>query len=291
VENTLEQDLFEMNLTNLGKAIENTMPMTKNVARSTGRFISSYISWAIENGLRSSNINPLKSVDAEWYDKFVGKNKIHYSYDEFFQLLEELQNGQDQAFLALIWSGAMGEGFGELRELKFEDVNWDNNTVYLKDREYHVSVCEKTMSYLDKAYKQITYYQYNMKTKEFTEKELIPSDFVFKNVRSPRVQDAQPVGINVFYNRLHAIRDYLELDLITPNAIRQSGMIYSILKEAEKNNMIIKYDQFAVVGEKYNFSKITNEQYEYYNTNLMKDYISIENIKELYGVDVEITKK
>jgi hypothetical protein len=68
-------------------------------------------------------------------------------------------------------------------------------------------------------------------------------------------------------------------------------MIYSILKEAEKNNMIIKYDQFAVVGEKYNFSKITNEQYEYYNTNLMKDYISIENIKELYGVDVEITKK
>src|SRR5579875_26870 len=175
VERVLEKDIFEMNLTELGKCIENTTPFTKNVSISTGRFLSNYISYCTKQGLRQSNINPLKGIDNNWYDQFVSKNKIHYSYDEFFGLLEELPNGQDQALLALIWHGIMGEGFEELRQLKFEDVKWDKNTVFVSQRDYYVPVDEKTIHYLDKAYKQITYYQCKNDGK-FNEKELIPSD-------------------------------------------------------------------------------------------------------------------
>jgi hypothetical protein len=48
IEEILDKDLYEFSLEELGKAISNTNPASKNVARSNGRFISSYISWSIE---------------------------------------------------------------------------------------------------------------------------------------------------------------------------------------------------------------------------------------------------
>jgi hypothetical protein len=62
-----------------------------------------------------------------------------------------------------------------------------------------------------------------------------------------------------------------------------------------KEEGVLGYDQFAKVGEKYNFSKINSNnngvEYEYYNTYLMKEFINEENIKELYGIDVIIQKR
>jgi hypothetical protein len=130
VENTLEKDLFSMNLSEIGKAIENTRPHTAIVARSVGRFISQYITWATENGFRKSNINQLKGLEPTWYDNFVDKSrKIHYSLSELHSLLEEMHNGQDQAFIYLMFSGIIGNSFSQLKELKFSDVDWENNKI------------------------------------------------------------------------------------------------------------------------------------------------------------------
>lgn len=288
IENTLEKDLFEQNLTEIGKCIENSNPHTRNVAASNGRFISQYISWAVENGYRKSNINPLKGVTADFYDKFIDKTrKIHYSYDEFLTLLEEMQNGQDQAFLFLIWEGIMGEKFSQLQQLTFDDVDWDNKTVYVKERDEKIDVSEDCIKYLDKAYKQNTYYQYNKNTKEFVEKELLSSSYIFKNIRSPRASDGQMVGMSVFYNRLHAMKDYLELEYLTPMAIKQSGMIYEAVKQYQEFN-VLAYDQLAELGRKYAFSQITNNGYTYYNTFLMREFVNESNISDLYGINLEI---
>src|SRR5205085_10531876 len=127
VESVLEKDLYDFTVEELGKAIENTNPHTANVARSNGRFLSQYISWAIESRLRKNALNPLKGVVPDWYDRFIDKNKkIHYSIKEFIDLLEQIDNGQDQAFLFMIWEGVMGERFSQLQELTYDDVNKDN---------------------------------------------------------------------------------------------------------------------------------------------------------------------
>jgi hypothetical protein len=64
----------------------------------------------------------------------------------------------------------------------------------------------------------------------------------------------------------------------------QSYLIY--LEEGK-----LGYDQLAKIGEKYNFSKLENNGYSYFNTYLMREFISSENLKDLYDVEVEISKR
>jgi integrase len=290
VESVLEKDLYDFTVEELGKAIENTNPHTANVARSNGRFLSQYISWAIESRLRKNALNPLKGVVPDWYDRFIDKNKkIHYSFKEFIDLLEQIDNGQDQAFLFMIWEGVMGERFSQLQELTYDDVNKDNKTVYIKERDTHISVSDECIKYIEKAYNEKTYYQYNKNTKEFVEKDLLPSNYIFKNVKSPRATEGQMVGMGVFYNRLHIMKEQLDLEYLTPMAIKQSGMIYEAIKQYEKDN-VLAYDQLAEVGKKYDYSTILNQNTgePYFNTYLMKEFVNENNIKELYDIDLEI---
>jgi integrase len=290
LESVLEKDICDFSLEELGKAIANTQPITKNVSRSNGRFISNYISFCIENRYRKNTINPLKGVLPEWYDTFVDKRKLHYSYDEFIELLESLSNGQDQAFLALIWSGILGEKFSQLTELTHSDIDYENNKVYVKERDEWIPIEKELMKYIEKADNEKTYYQYNMKTEEMTEKLLLPSAFLFKNVKSPRSQEGIPVGMSVLYNRLHAIKQQNELEHLTPVSIKQSGQIKMSVDLYEKYG-VLAYDQFAEIGARYLSPTIENNGYVYYNSYLLREYISEDNIKNLYGIEVEITKK
>lgn len=295
VERVLEKDLMDFTQEEIGKAILNCNPHAVNVARSIGRFISQYITWCIEppQRYRKNTLNPLQGVLPEWYDNFVDKSKkIHYSYNEFISLLEELHNGQDQAFLFLIWEGIIGEKFSEIQQLTFEDISFDNCTIFVKDRNEDVKVSEDCIKYLEKAYNQDTYYQYNPNTGEFNEKELLKSPYLMKNVKSPRGTENSPVGMSVLYNRIHAMKDFLGLDFLTPNAIKQSGMIkaaYDIVMNEGKT--VLGYDELSKIGDHYLFSTITNNGYTYINTYLMKEFINSENLKELYSIDVEFAKK
>lgn len=286
IERVLEKDLYNFNLNEIGLVISNANPHSSMVARSLGRFISQYISWAMP--YRESNLNPLQGVDAEWYDKFVDKTKkVHYSYDEFISLIKELHNAQDQAFLFLVFEGIMGQRFSELRELTFQDVKWDENEIYIKERDQTIKVSEDCIKYLDKAYKQDTYYTYNSDTKEYKEKELLESKYIFKNVKSGRTEPFTSVSMAVFYNRLNSIKEQFSLEYLTPMAIRQSGMIkmaVDLYKEYGK----LEYEQFEKIGKKYNYSMLNNNGYEYYNTTLMKEFINTENIRDLYDIEIEL---
>jgi integrase len=293
VENTLDKDLFEQNLTEIGKSIENTNPQSKNVASANGRFISSYISWAIENGYRESNLNPLKGIDTDWYNNFIDQTKkIHDSYEEFLELLEDesIMNNQDKAFLFCVFEGIIGEQFSQLKELKYSDINFKDNTIYIKERDYYVTVDVKCIEYLEKTRSEKTYYQYNSNTKEFSEKELLPSQYVFKNIKSPRGQENEPVKTNVIYKRIQTIKELLDRDFLTPNAVKQSGMIWEAVKIFNDEG-ILGYDQLAKVGAKYDYSTITNNGFTYFNTYLMKEFINEDNIKLLYDIDVEIKNR
>lgn len=293
VESVLEKDLYEMNLTELGKCIENTNPYNLNVAKSTGRFISQYLTWAIENGYRESNINPLKGIDDEFYDKYVDKSKkIHFSFSEFLDLLEDpnLYNAQDKAFLFLMFEGLMGEQFSQIRDIKESDVDFENKTVYIKEHDYIMKVSDECIKYLEKACNEKTYYNWNPKTKEFNERELLPSPYILKTTKSPRASEGQPIGMSLLYRRLHDLKELLNLQYLTPNAIKQSGMI-KMTVDIYNEEGVIGYEQLAKVGEKYGFSKLVNNGYEYYNTYLMKEFINESNIKDLYNIDVIIQKR
>jgi integrase len=292
-EETLKKDLYNFSIDDLIDVFKNVSPKSLAVSMSAGRFIKSYISWCITNGYRDNNDNPLNGVDKEWYKNFVDRKlKIHYSFEEFIDLLEDknMYNAQDKAFLFLMWEGVIGEQFSELRELKIPDIDFENKTIYVKERDQKVKVSDECIKFLEKTINEKTYYNYNPKTKDFNERGLLPSSYVFKTTKSPRSSEGQPVGMSMLYTRLHAFKEILNVDHLTPNALKQSGMLYqSYLIYLEEGKL--GYDQLAKIGEKYNFSKLENNGYSYFNTYLMREFISSENLKDLYDVEVEISKR
>lgn len=285
IESVLDKDLADFNLDEIGKCIANSSPHNVQTAKATGRFLSAYISWAIEEGIREgSNIDPLKGITSSWFEQFVDKSKkIHYSLDEFINLLEEIPNAQDQAFLCLLWEGLNLE---ELREIHYNDINWNENKITVRVRNGEViNLDNRFMRYIENAYKSTTYRTFK-ETGEHTEKELLQSDYLFKNLKSPRTKEGVPVTNAVFYTRLANIKKEFDLEYLTPNACKQSGQIH-MAAELYKENGKLEYEQFELIGDKYKVSKMTAGEYEYFNTTLMREYISSENLKELYNLDVK----
>jgi uncharacterized protein with ParB-like and HNH nuclease domain/integrase len=287
-EDLLEKDLYNFNSTEISKMLKNMNTLNLSVARSNGRFITKYISWAIDQGYRLDKLNPMKGIDDSYYDDLVDKSKkVHHSFSEFLELLDGLENSQDQALLFLMWEGVIGEQFSQINKLKYSDVDFKNNTIYVIERDCHVAVDVKCIKFLEKTKSDKFYYQYNSNTREFTKKELLDSPFVFRNVKSPRGKANQPVNINVFYNRINTIKDLLDKEYLTPNSLKQSGMIKMAVDLYLEESKLGK-EQFAKIGDKYQAPMISNGGYDYYNTYLMKEHINTEKIKELYGIEVQI---
>jgi len=294
-----EKDLYSFNRDEIGDLLNHINPHSRVVASSIGRYINRYHEWAAENGLRDQLL-PLHGVTNEWYNQFVDKTKkIHWAEDELYsEIIEKLDNAQDQALLSLIFEGILGKGFSELKGILEKHINWSKNeiTITRDNEEKIIKLSDRTMRYLDNAIKDNTYRVFNSKTGDYNEKELMSSDYLFKNVKSPRSKGGEPLSLQVFYNRMQSISERFEMDYLTPNSIRQSGInynVYLIAKEKIENGEEpeIGYDELAVVGEKYNASKMKQGQYLYFNTHLIREYCNEQTLKELYDIDVVMTRR
>lgn len=291
IEDILNKDLYNFNLQELGKIIQNMNPYSNSVSESYFRSISAYISWAILKGLRDDNINPCRTVKANWANQFVDNTKkIHFSYDEMVYYVEKLYNAQDQALIWMIFEGIKGKNMSEIINLKYSNINWNTNEITLFDEEKgerKLIVSDRAMRYIVNAYKQKYYLSENE-----NEREIIEGEFIIRNIKSPRSKD-QNIGLQALYNRMQRIKNKLNLEFFTANAIRQSGMIYfasEIVKEKIKNreDAVIKKEDFAIIGDRFSSSKMSSNGYEYYNVHLMTQFITEKTIEELYDIEVRI---
>jgi hypothetical protein len=66
-------------------------------------------------------------------------------------------------------------------------------------------------------------------------------------------------------------------------------MLYQAFLIHSRDN-VLGYDQLAEIGEKYDYSTIMNPSSgkPYFNTFLMREFINVENLKDLYNIDAEI---
>lgn len=299
-EESLEKDLYNFSLAEISSIMYNLSPKTSNSTKANMSNIRTYISFCIRHGYRDNNLNPLDSVNNKWSLQFIDRaTKIHYSLEELTALIEDLDNDQDKCMI-LLWfaGGVQGKQFSELRNLTWYDVDWVNNILTLIDKDGSDRTLElgndelalKCMEYLKKAKEQKTYKVY--KNGEIVEIPLCESDFIFRNVKSKNTKDEE-IGLNVIYTRLATIKEEYRLDTLSPKAISQSGQIYMCYKIYMRDGHFdsIGGEQWYEIGERYNVSKLKSSYGSgsyYVNVNLMKQYITTENLKELYDVDIPI---
>lgn len=287
-EELYQKDLYSFSLLQIEDVMRNVNPATINSATNTKSRIATYITWAIRNGRRVNNINPIQGTTFEWQEQFIDKSvKRHLSDHEIYEIVEGLYNAQDQALIQCLYEGIMGMGLSELLSMRASKIDWENNIVTVKDDRYeeerNVKVSDRCIKFIENAYKQTTYLSENTEN----EKELIEyQDFIFKNVKW-RASKFNKINMSGLARRLAVIKETYDLEEFHSNTISESGrikMAYDICKTKGK----LEKEDFEKIGDRFNLSKMESKGYRYYNTGKMKHYINEKNLKNLYNIDCTI---
>ena len=288
------KDIYDYDYEELQSLLTNIKPYSLDDAKRKGRYLYFYISWAIENSLRKGNINPLLSVPDEFYESTIDNNKkIHFTYDEIIDIVEDVRNAQDQALIMLMFDGIKGEEFKELIGLQYQNIDWNNGIINInrEDRltgnnvNIDIKVSDRVLYFLERAHHAKTYF-----TDDEKNRPLIESNYILKNTKSPRTKEGNPVSAPLVYTRLNRLKDYLNLEFFSPNAIQQSGMIYAaydlIVNQKKYNNLT--NDLYDEIGVKFNSAvrRDLENNTATYNYSVISKVVSPEKLKEMYNIDV-----
>lgn len=290
-EEQLGKDLYDFTTDDLSLVIANSdhPPRSAAVARTRGRYIARYMTWAIKNNLRRSNINPMHGIEDEWYDQFVDPLlKQFISKPELEEICSRLENKNDEAVLRLLFEGIYGYQSSEIRNLKKDDLKniKDNKLRLYDDRkgERFLQIDEKLIEILEKAAYEREYDNKNGNaTGKWAQSELVDNEYVIRPARRGRVNEDDRASQITVITRIRMIADEFGLEDLNPKSIQRSGMIYAAYKllMSEDKTELDKHD-FEMIGDRFNLNKISNNGYEYYNTSVLREYINEKNIKKLY---------
>lgn len=127
-------DLYEFDINHISDFVRSLKLNYVATARNYGSIIKSYITWAIHEGYTKNPLNPLEGVPSTWFDQFITTDFLPYfSYKQIRSLSLFCENAQDAVIIEAIFEGIQGKEVCELRNLKLDDVNFDENKVRLID--------------------------------------------------------------------------------------------------------------------------------------------------------------
>lgn len=280
IEEYFNKDIYNFNLAELKKVMFNLNPPTINSAKHYGGILLSYLSWAIEQGLRTNNINPLKTMEQNWFLQFVNNSIELYITDVELQRIEDYcVNAQDAVIFRLLFEGVQGEGCAELINLKREDVDFENNVLHLQDADgstRELNVSSRCISLIEEALEQDEYIKLNGEMEEIKNirpyTDLVNNNYVLRSSIT-KTDSYKAIHKHTIYRRIKTIKDLYDSPYLTVKNIAKSGMIWLGKNFLESDGKLEK-EQYLIIAERF---KIANWW-------TIKDYVNIEQIKKMYYV-------
>lgn len=279
-EEAFDKDLYDFSLEQIEYVLYDLFPTTFASSQVNGRIITAYIRWAIEQGLRKTNINPLIIADSKYFAKFVDPNINLYFPEKLLRSIEDqCINAQDCAIFRLLFEGVSGKQLSELRNLKKKDVDSDNLQLTLTDEDKNKRVLEvspRAISLVKKASEETVYWKRNGEPidspniRPYT--DLVDNEYVFRNSITRTINHYDSVDYHVIYRRIELIQELFEMPFFTSTKIKKSGMIF-MAKELVKKDGDLKRDHYLMIAKRF---KVNN----WYS---LKEYVTMDNIMKLYG--------
>lgn len=290
IEKQYNFDLYEFNLPELSNLLYHLGSSTFASVQANRSNISAYIDWAIREGYRSNSINPLHGVPTDWLRKFVIRSETYLSKSEIDKILEQCVNYQDAIIISLLFEGAGGKEVAELRNLRKEDVNFENGEVKLRDAdgsERVITVSDSCLKLIQGAINETTYQKRNGEMDRTGRNlrediELHETGYVIKPANTKNVYLEQ-VNPHLIYGRLSTIAEVLGVpQLKRAKTIQRSGMIWMAKQLLDRDGVLDK-EQYIEICERFNTTKIVYKGKEQYAWSIIKEFVNEEIIQELYG--------
>lgn len=273
IEEKLGKDLYEFNEKELSKLLKAFDSKNRATLESYGRYVSSYLNWAVEKEL--TDVNLLEKLKPKDFLKFV-VNEEKYLTERFLTRLEsQMENYQDAVISRLIFEGVGGKGFSELLNLKEEDVDFDKNILHLVEDtnngkvERDLKVSNHTIEIIKGALNQKKYAKRNGNSVgRGSFLELKDNGYVIKTAFTNAETDGA-TGIDTIYRRLRVIEQDLGLDSFKAKFIQRSGILNMASKIAKKG-VRVDSDILKQIAKRYKINTI----------HTMRSYLTEENLKK-----------
>lgn len=277
LERQLDKDLSQMNIFEVDQMAKSIDSISEQMIRTILSIYSSYTDWCILNvkdleiDVNSYRIFLNQKTDLKEYVSLVKAKNMYITEEDVDIIIDRLVNAQDKAYILALYEGIRGTAMSELRNMKIEDIDNENNTISLYDdngSKRTTTISEKLKNLLHKANNQKRYLQNNgVKTPGMlsTIRHLRPSEYILKAKAGEKKEDSKDTRATAqnMSMLVQQIRKYLEEALddgenysfITPRSIYDSGMINLVIDaydRGEINN--IEVSDLKVILQDYKLS-------------------------------------
>ncbi len=285
IEEVYGEDLYNFNFEQIENVLYDLRPTSFSAAKSNVSIISMYISWAIEKGLRN-NINPLDIVSAKELKQYIASKpgEMYIREDEMFALIDsQLENPQDQVCVILPYFGVQGKGCAEILNLRKQDVDFKNHTLLLTDTDGSQRTLKIEHERADYIFNEII--KDALEVKEYLKKngqmdtsrpnireytDLVENDYVIRTSDIRTENYNSPALPSVVYRRIAFMGE--EFGLPTIKYIVRSGML-AMARKLWKRDGELGNKQYEEIMKFYNYK----------NRNNLREFITIQTIKEVFG--------
>lgn len=288
-ESKMKKDLYEYTFAEMEDLLRSFNANNRSTVESYARVLSSYLYWAVENGLSEKNVLAhLKPTD---FDSYLVDEEEYFTEETIKMLEEQCENAQDAVILRLLFNGFSGKELSEIRNLKVTDIDKENMLIHLVntldvDREGNVidfmerweSIDEYTLELIEDAIGENIYLKKNGNVNQDDSghrvpdtAELVDNDYVVRATKNKDVDESKPASRHVPYRRILMLSEHYEMkSKINPKFIQRSGMIYYA-------NQLIKNEELTTnnlrkVAKRFNLRSHHN----------IKSFLTIENIRKTY---------
>lgn len=291
IEDYYKKDLYNFNREEIGEVLTLLRPKNFATSRQNGYIIHAYIVWAIREGYRENNINPLDNVDTDYYMQFVDTEKeILFHEDKIYDIVDQCKNGQDKAPIMLLFEGAYGNEYSELLNLKTKDVDIENKILRLQDAngtERYLRISDRCLNAIRKAISETEYLKRNGEVKKELRAKithLVENDYVLRPSKTNSKNEEGKADNHLILRRLDMLKKVLNIPYFTAMNIRKSGML-KMAKDLYIERGRLDKEELDDIGEKFGISingyKDGKKEYNYYA--YKQDFLNIETIKKIYG--------
>lgn len=260
------KDLLDFNKEQIAEFL-GSRKMSPETLTTFLRYISMYMEFGIEKGYKRISKNPISEVGDDFVIKLAKKNNrkyFHYAQIEEMVGLKDhgynypkLKNIQDLLLIYLTFLGVSGKDCSELRNIKYSDVDKDNQkiTLYSSDGEKReITVFSFVMDWIEEGKDEKDYVKYvdyqNSYSNRIPESQTLnKTNYIFQSSKVGKTGDDLRLNRNTVFKRLDKIAGYLGERLTFTN-IEKSGQLYfaylilSKLTDAKLNIATLKQGNF-----------------------------------------------
>lgn len=274
-------DLYSFNKNQLYDALRLLDATSISAISKNWSIMDRYIQWCSGEGYCPPNINAqdiYKQDLKQFVNKDAEKNKYIKDEKEFFEVINNIPNPQDQVIIALLYEGVKGRNeqpysYEEIQNLKWSDCKYEENEILLRrdnDKFRKITVNPKVMEIIKDAYHEDFYYR--GEGDNVQKLSIVRSEYIVRSIQ--RSDNADKVGIMTINGRIGKVKKIAEKYYLNAKSIFFSGM-FNKLQNIENERELTEKD-YRDICRRYGVDISLNSW-----RNLREKY---ENFKRNYGI-------